>query len=167
MENQKLMEKIIGSFRRYYNISRNPGESSFDAEAEFHSLDEQYFLSKQAKISASGSNEYVFFASVDKLTGKELRSLDAEAWQEGLSRVELCPGHKNTDVALVIAAEAIEPEAKKQLEKISHYKSYFFTLKGWSDYRLIAVEASTGTAVCNRRGESLRKPILRVLQERD
>lgn len=151
------LEKLLPSFRRYYNIKREDVTPPFLAEAEFCTHDEQYFLMKSAKLFESESKEYIFFAGEEHLTLSRLNELDTIAWTECLSRVKPGEGHKNTDAALIILAEQIDDDAFGAIKKIRHHKSYCFSIHGWSNYRLIAIELSTGRVVHNRLGQSLKK----------
>ena len=56
-DKEALLEKVLRSFRAYYNIDRETPAEPFDAEASFDMRDEQYFLTKSARISQSDSHE--------------------------------------------------------------------------------------------------------------
>ena len=159
MNFQPSLQKIIQSFERYYSIKTENVVSPFVAEAEFHSHTEQYFLIREAKLSDIDSNEFVFFAEVPLLTQEKVLELDSRAWEEGLSRVKPYSGHRNSDVTLIIVADKIEEKVFKQIKKIKHSKSYYLSFWGWSNYRLMAYEVSTGKAVTNRLGSDLKKLI--------
>lgn len=152
-----ILEKVLEAYTRYYTINRETPSSPFAAEAVFHSRGEQYFLVKSAKLSESESNEYVFFAVEDEVDAAALQRLDRAAWTEGISRVNPHNGHRNSDVTLVILAEHISKESFSYIRKLHHYKSYRYGFQGWSSYRVIALESSTGQLACNRQGQSLRK----------
>ena len=163
MEKNGVLETVLHSFERYYNVKAGePGtdaSSPFTAEAVFHSHSEQYFLTRAAHIADIDSHECVFFAEEDILTPDRLEKLVNAAWEEGLSRVHPGPGHRNSDVALIIIADNIEETAFKQVSKIKRSKSYRFSLHGWSNFRLLAYEVSSGRVACNRAGKSLKKVI--------
>lgn len=156
------LEKLLPAFKRYYNIKLENVTEPFAAEAEFYTHDEQYFVLKSAKLFESESKEYIFFATEGHLTCARLEELDQKAWSECMERVRPGEGHKNTDGALIILAEKIEEEAFHRIKKIKHYKSYCFSIHGWSNYRLIAIELSSGRVVHNRLGQSLKKLISNI-----
>ncbi len=165
MDKNEILEKTLKAFQRYYNIKRDAVTEPFSAEAEFHTHDEHYFLSKSAKIFESESNEFVFFALEDELDKNTLHMLDQRAWEEGLSRVDLEESHKSSDVTLIIIADRVQDEAFQMIPKLKHYKSYLFTLRGWSNYRLITLEVSTGKISHNRQGGSLKKLLSNIVAE--
>ena len=160
----EALEKVLPSFEVYYNVRREDVTPPFIAEAIFHSHAEQYFLVKSARLSESESNEFVFFATADTLDEDLLNTLDKKAWETGLSRIHPHPDHKNSDVTLFILSQHITDDAFKKVQKLTHYKSYKFSLQGWSHYRLAAIELSSGRAAYNRQGQSLKKLVSNIFK---
>ena len=148
---------LLKSYIAYYNVTEENLTPPFAAEAEFHSHEEQFFLVKAAKLSESESKEFVFFAVTEHLTLQLAKQYDETAWETGLSRVKPHDGHRNSDVVLFILADKIDDDAAAYLKKLRRYQSYRHTLHGWSHYRVIAQEMSTGKAVFNRMGRQLKK----------
>ena len=151
------LDLLLKSYRRYYNIQTEDVEPPFAAEAVFHTHDEQYFLVKSAKLSEAESHEYVFFAAQENLTLADAQKLDRCAWERGISRVHPHASHRSSDVILIILAGHIEPDARDFIQKSKHYQSYRFTLHGWSSYKAVALETSSGILTHNRRGRDLKK----------
>lgn len=158
MTPDQALERLLRSYTRYYNVLRGRDvEPPFAAEAVFHSHDEQFVLVKSARISESDSHEYVFFATVDKLDAETAVALEQTAWDRGMARVQPHMNHRNSDVTLIMLAEHITPEAKLAVKKSKRSKSYKHSLHGWSSYRAIALETSSGDLVSNRLGRDLKK----------
>ena len=164
MNVQEALEKLLPSFRRYYNVKTEDVAAPFVAEAVFQSHNEQYFLVKSARISEANSNEFAYFYTADSLNAEQLKELDQCAWERGLKDVQPNYYHRSTDVALIIIAERIDEEAKKLMSKLNHSKSYQFGLKGYSNYRLVALELSTGKVTYNRQGQNLKKLLSNILK---
>ena len=162
MEMEEKLEKLLRSFERYYNVRRENVEEPFVAEAEFSLHDEQYFLVKSARLSEADSKEYVYFATEERLDSEGFLALDEAAWNRGVSRVRPHASHRNTDIVLVILAEEMEEEVFSVIPKTKHYKSYRLGFQGWSHYRLIAVELSSGRVATNRQGRSLEKLVRNI-----
>lgn len=160
------LDKLLQSFSTYYNISREGVSAPFDAVAEFHSRDEQFFLVKSAKMAEEEANEYVYFASTEKLDEESLRSLDEKAWTQGLSCVKPHSSHRSTDVTLIVLADRVEQHAMQLVRKMHHYKSYRLGFQGWSNYRLVAVDLSSGQVAYNRQGQVLRKFISNIFSQK-
>ena len=161
---QETLDKILPSFQKYYDIIRENVPAPFTAAAEFHSHDEQYFLIKSARLSESDSHEYIYFATVDQLNESVLKELDEKAWEIGFSKVKPHPDHRNTDITLFIVADQITDEAFAMVPKIKRYKSYKFGFQGWTHYRLVAFEHTSGRVAYNRQGESLKKLVRNISQ---
>ena len=157
MTAQEALQTLLKSYWRYYNVKEEGVEAPFAAEAEFLSQDVQYFLVKSAKLGEADSHEYIYFATEEHLTLERAKLLDETAWSRGMSRVEPKPNHRNSDVHLVILAEKMDDDAADFLKKLRRYESYNHMLWGWSHYRVIALETSTGRLACNRMGRDLKK----------
>ena len=157
MKGDDALQKLLKSFERYYTIKSDDLEPPFSAEAEFHAHGEQYFLVKAAHIADIDSNEYVFFAEEAVLSGQRLAELDSAAWEKGLSRIKPYFGHRNSDVTLIILADKIDEDVFAKIKKSKHYKSYKFSLFGWSSFRAVAYETSSGKVTYNMRGSDLKK----------
>ena len=162
MTSGEALEKLLPSFKRYYNIKTEDITPPFDAEAEFFTHDVAYILMKSAKLSESESREFIFFSALEHLDADTVSKLDETAWNTGMSRVEITPIHHSTDVSLIILADTIDKDAAKLIKKLRHHKSYCFNFKGFSRYRLIALETSTGKITYNHLGSELKKLISNI-----
>ena len=157
MNASDALEMLLRSYRQYYDIERENVTPPFAAEAAFHSHQSQYFLVRRATIGESESHEYVFFATPERLDLDTAKQLDETAWETGMSRVEPHRDHRNTDVSLLILADVIEPNVRSYLRRLHRSKSYGHMLQGWSNYRVVAIELSSGRLTSNRLGRDLKK----------
>lgn len=159
----EIIDKLLRSFQVYYNVKKEDVEPPFVAEAEFHTHDEQFFLVKSAVLAEAESREYIYFAAEKFLDETLLLRLDKAAWESGMKRVKPHKDHRNTDVSLFIVAEKISEEAFVKIPKLRHYQSYHLGLQGWSHYRLVAIEQSSGRVVYNRFGRIYKKLIRNII----
>ena len=173
MNSNGALELFLKSFEHYYNVYTKNVEAPFVAEAEFKSHSEQYLLVKSAKLADIDSNEYVFFykhaddcannndsqtqAASSPLSPKILEELSKLAWERALLKVHPYYGHRNTDVTLIILSEKVCEEAFKLVKKLNFYKSYKLGFYGWSAFRLLVCETSSGRNASNRRGSDLKR----------
>lgn len=165
MNISEMTDRILKSYESYYNIKRDEDVlPPFAAEAVFHSHNEQYVLIKSAKLSEQDSNEFVFFANEEHLDVQRLAQLDETAWNAGLSRVVPHKNHRNSDVTLVIIADTVSKEAVSAIKKLHHYKSYRMGFQGWSNYRIIVLENSSGILTYNRQGRELKKLYRKIIK---
>ena len=63
MDLSEVLEKLLPSYKQYYDIYTENILSPFKAEAKFVSHQEQYFLVHSAKLSDIDSTEHIYFAS--------------------------------------------------------------------------------------------------------
>ncbi len=166
MDRQELYERFLEAYTVYYNVQRENVTEPFDAEAVFQAKNEQYFLIKSAKIAEIQANEYVFFASRDHLTMEELGILDQKAWDEAMSRITPNPNHKSSDATLIVIADTVDPLIGKNITGYKHAKSYKAGFWGFSNYKLVVIEASSGNASYNRQGRDLKKLVTDIMKNK-
>ena len=149
----EALERVLRSYQTYYNIKTEAVEPPFAAEAIFGSHNEQYFLIKKAKVADIDTNETVYFATEESLSKDRLLELDSIAWERGTANVQpssILTGHA-------------EEDALTQVKKCKHYQSYLWGFHGWSNYRLIVAELSSGRIVHNRHGQILKKLVKKAM----
>lgn len=166
MNTKAFLEELIPSYRTYYDVKTEDVEAPFVAEAEFHSHEERFFLSRRAIIDEVENNEKVYFATIDTLTCEDFYKLDEEAWRRGTASVKPSEHHQSSDVSLIIIASSINIDAFKAIKKTKHTLSYKHCLHGYSNYHLIAVDLSSGTIVHNPLGYTMKKIVRSVLREK-
>ncbi len=157
MEKAEALAKLLRSYERFYDINTDDPMEPFAAQAAFSLHEEQYFLTRSARISEVDSKEYVYFATDDLLDMQTLEELDSRAWEDGIGRGEPHKDHRNSDIILIILADRVDPEVMKRIPGMRHYKSYRHGLHGWSHYKLAVIELSTGKTAANRQGRDLKK----------
>ena len=158
MNYTQAIEKLFPAFEQYYNLSKTT-EAPFCATAEFRSHNEQYLLVRSAHIADIDSNEYIYFATEERLGTEKLTSLAEEAWKQGLAKITPYYGHKNSDITLIIFAEKIDEEVKKSVRKIKKYQSYKFGFFGWSRFKLILAQFPEKNYWSNSHGSDFKKLI--------
>ena len=156
------MEKLLKSFGQYYDVRTENVIAPFVAQAEFHAHDEHYVFVRAAKISESDSNEYVYFHQGEKLDLFLLNTLCHKAWTDGISKINPYFGHRNSDVVLVVLADFVDDAEKKKIKKMRYYKSYKFSFCGWSHFKLVVKELSSGKVFCNNQGTVFRKTLSNI-----
>ena len=157
---------ILSDLLQYQNRGWRKQESldpPFAAEAIFGSHNEQYFLIKKAKVADIDTNETVYFATEESLSKERLLELDSIAWERGTANVQPSSKHRNSDVVLIILTAHAGEDALAQVKKCRHYQSYLWGFHGWSNYRLIVAELSSGRIVHNRHGQILKKLVKKAM----
>ena len=157
------LDALLPLYKNYYNVNTDGCEPPFAAEAVFTSHNEQYYLIKAAKVADININEYVYFAKSGDLSEKDLASLTDTAWERGLSHVVPGYDHRSTDITLYILADNIEEDLIRKIKKTRRYKSWKWGFNGWSNFKLVAIECSSGRAYYNHQGRSLKKLVGNIL----
>ena len=164
MELTQVIEKLLPAFEQYYTVKKENVTPPFCAEAEFRSHNEQYFLVRSAHIADIDSNEFIYFATSEDLQDEKLGELINAAWNTGLAKVQPYNGHRNSDVSLLIFTKTISPEIIKTIKKTKLYKSYKFSLYGWSHFKLAVCNTSDMEVYTNRQGKDYAKLIKNNIQ---
>lgn len=157
MDKQSVLEKLLQAYRKYYTINTDTPPEPFAAQAVFSAHGENYFLVKEAVFAEIDSNEYVYFALEDVPDAARIETLGSIAWEDGMKRVHPGSTHRNSDVILIVIAQQVSDETARAVRKAEYYRSYRFGLQGWSHYKLIVYELSSGRIFHNRQGKSLKK----------
>lgn len=165
MTSLELLEKLLPSYKEYYDVNRDNVLSPFKAEAKFVSHVEQYFLVHAAKLSDIDSTEHIYFAAQEKLALEELKEMSAKAWEDGLKSVVPYYGHRNSDVTVIVLCDEVEPEVLKGCRKIKFSKSYKYTIYGWSNFKLVVVDMKNNKVVSNFKGEDTKSFIKKFIKK--
>ncbi|MBO4377067.1 MAG: hypothetical protein IKY04_07885 [Lachnospiraceae bacterium] len=163
MTTDEVLQKFLKSYQAYYNIETEECLKPFDAVAHFSVHNEQYMLVKAAKYADVVSNEYVYFYKADTLEEEKVKELTDIAWEDGVNKVVPDSTHRNSDVTVYLICEKISDGAKKLAKKTRHYKSYAFGFKGWSNFRLVAIETSSNEVTYNYQGRLQKKLVSNIL----
>lgn len=163
MNTEILYEGLIDAYAGYYNIKRESVTAPFDAEGYFSNEAEQFFLVKAAKIAFVNSYEYVYFRKCGRISLDELTRLDRIAWETGILKVKPGADHKNTDIALIVVSDVVTQDVRDKIETFKHSKNYKLGLHGFSNYRMVVIEAPSKTVLTNRRGRDLRDFVTTVI----
>ncbi len=164
MTTDEIFDKLTEAYGGYYNIERDDVLKPFDARGYLSNEAQQYFLVKAAHIASVNSYEYVYLKKCADLDNRFLGELDKKAWEDGISHVRPTSDHKNTDVALIVIADRVADEVKSAMDTYKHSKNYKLGFFGFSNYRLVVIEAFSGLILTNRRGRDLKDFIAHTLK---
>lgn len=160
---QARLEKLLDAYSHYYDIAHDVvvEGGSFPATAFFYLRDENYLISKQHVLSAVEQYEYVYYFLTDHLDAQTLQTQMELSKQAGLSHVKPHKEHMFSYVTLVVLANTIDPDAKRLIKRTWFRKNYLFTLHGWMEYHLAAMECDTNSFFSNPAGREARKNLER------
>ena len=67
-----------------------------------------------------------------------------------------------TYLTAVVLYDSADPQALAQLKKLKKRREYKLSLHGWMEFRIAAVDISTGEITANRSGKILQKDLKRL-----
>ena len=160
---QERLDKLLNAYSHQYDIDRDVivDGGAFPATAFYHLRDENYLISKQHVLSAVEQYEYVYFFLTDHLDADTLRAQIELSKKSGLSHVKPHKEHMFSYVTLVVLANTVDPEAKRLIRHTRLRKNYRFTLYGWMEYHVAAMECNTNSFFSNPAGRGARKNLER------
>jgi len=85
---------------------------------------------------------------------------DFEAFLKQFQSAVVTPGREHMCSlinGIMVSEEGVASEVAKTVKRYAHAKSYLFSLKGWSEIRIAAVDLAKGEVVISRRGKKLQK----------
>lgn len=160
---QERLDKLLNVYSHHYDIARDVTVEGgfFPATAFYYLRDENYLISRQHVLSAVEQHEYVYFYLTDHLDVETLEKQIEISSQAGLSHVKPSKEHMFSYVTLMVLANTIDPEAKKLIKHTRLRKNYLFTIHGWMEYHIAAMECNTNSFLSNMAGREARKNLER------
>lgn len=164
---QEAVDKMLGGYETYYNIHRAEEYETCDdvlvARCDFYEHSQKYVLSKKAELWSADCEEFVYLFSLDKLTLDIYNRCRDFAYNDGMSRASIGPGHMYTYITPIFICDSYEEEAVKALKKCNLYKSFRFSLHGWLDVHVAVLGVNDNKICTNRSGRRVEKVMKNVL----
>ncbi|WP_251209998.1 hypothetical protein [Acetatifactor aquisgranensis] len=157
--------RLLDGYRAYFNITMFEEEHKpLTAICEFFEHSEKYVLSRQANLWSANCEEFVYLFDVEHLTQEIYERCRDEAYEDGMKRANIGPGHMYTYITPVFVCDTCQEEARKALKKCRIYKSFRFSLHGWMDFHAAVLEVSEGNRITtNRSGRCVEEILKNVL----
>lgn len=155
---------LLDRYEAYYNITRFEEEQKpLTALCEFFEHSEKFILHRKAELWSADCEEFIFLYETERLTADIFRKCIDQAYEEGMKRANIGPGHMYTYITPVFICDSCDADARKALRKCRIYKSFHFAFHGWMDFHVAALEVTTDTITTNRSGKCLEAVMKRVL----
>lgn len=166
MTGKELFDKLLASYQSSYDVDRayDINGDIYDAHASFNVTSAKYVLVKKAELWKANCFEHAFF----RVAG-ELNKRDIDKFKEHvISYIEpqlvrggrKCPekDHMYTYMTgLFICEDGVTEEAKNAVKKFSYIKNYRFTIRGYSEVRLLVFDLKNKKVFGNRSAKDLVK----------
>lgn len=163
LTHEELTNALLRSYETYYDIDRVNDGSPLVATCDFHSTSERYVLVKRAKLWAAETNEYVFLFHVDELTMDSLARCRDLALKRGMEKIHPHSEHMYSHITAILLCDKAQPDALELLERYKKSASFKLSLHGWMEYRIAAVDLSTGEVFANRKGKEVKQSLCKIM----
>ncbi len=163
---EEALERLLKSYESYFNIYRlTPQQEGVPiaARCEYFQHSEKYVVSRRAELWSSDCEEFVYFFNLPKLDEEHLAQCREYAYSDGMSRLNIKPGHMYSYITSIFIVDDCEPSARKKLKATRIYKSFHFSLHGWMDYHTAVVELNNSKITSNGTGRSTAKILKKIL----
>ena len=161
---QTLVEHLKKVYSAYYDIEAVDDGTGLQAVCAYHLRDSQYVLVKQAELWAAESHEYLYLWSLERLDLPALEAVFRRVLEDGEPRIRPHSQHMYTYLTAVVLYDRADPDALAQLKKLKKRREYKLSLHGWMEFRIAALEVSTGEVTVNRSGKSMQKDLRRLTE---
>ena len=156
---QALVEHLKRVYSAYYDIQAVEDGTGLKALCAYHLRDSQYVLVKRAELWAAETHEYLYLYSLPRLDFTSLVELQARTLEDGMPRIRPHSQHMCTYLSAVVLCDQADPDALAQLQKLKKHRDFKLSLHGWMEFRIAAVDLSTGDIATNRSGKDLGKSL--------
>ncbi|MDO4312529.1 MAG: hypothetical protein Q4C52_05545 [Eubacteriales bacterium] len=166
MTGTELLEQLLDSYQSSYDIAKpfDINGDVYDAYASFNVTSAKYVLIKKAELWRANCFEHTFFRYLDNLSSKDLETfhrhvveyIEPELVRGGKS----CPDkdHMYTFMTGIFICENGVPEdVKKQFKKYHFVKNYRFSIRGYSEVRLLVFDLKNRKIFGNAAAKDLVK----------
>lgn len=161
---QEMVERLKEVYAAYYDIEAVDDGSALKALCAYHMRDSQYVLVKKAELWAAESHEYLYLWSLDRLDVPAVEEICRRVLSDGEPRVKPHSQHMYTYLTAVVLCDSACPEALAQLKKLKKRREFKLSLHGWMEFRIAAVDLSTGEITANRSGKAMVKDLKRLVE---
>lgn len=160
---ENLVERLKKACSAYYDIEDIQDGTPLKALCSYHLRDSQYVLVKQAELWAAESHEYLYLWSTDHLDTPLVEEIFRRVTEDGEPRVRPHAQHMYTYLTAVVLYDSADPLALARLKKLKRRREFKLSLHGWMEFRIAAVDLSTGEVTTNRSGKLIGKDVKRLV----
>ena len=151
------LAQMLQQYAPYFDITTYDDNTPLKNQCVFHSRSEKYVLSKKAQLWAAETNEYLYIFSVPALTIDIFTACRDRALALGMELVKPHSEHMYSYITAIILYDEAEKEALQALQQYKKTQNFKFSLHGWMEYRIAAVNVHTHTISTNKSGKDVKQ----------
>lgn len=158
------LQKLFRSYRTSYDLTIPYvcGGVEFAAYGHFYAHQEKYILAEEIQMWETKGYDHIFFLETEAVSAETLTEMDRvirSIAEPGLVRGGQRYPEKNhmySDITYVIVSSSkIKPELIKHVNRYRFSKNYLFTIRGWCDARVVAVDLAENRVYGNAKAKNL------------
>ena len=159
---ERVLEGLKKAYTTYFDIEEIDDGTALKARCDYHMRDSQYVLVKKAELWAAESHEYLYLWDAGRLDTAGVEEIFRRTLADGEPRVRPHAQHMYTYLTAVALCDSARPDALARLKKLKKRREFKLSLHGWMEFRIAAVDLSTGELTVNRAGRALAKDLKRL-----
>lgn len=164
MVSTAYLQKLFRSYGSSYDLTipYACGGVEFAAYGHFYAHQEKYILVEEIQMWATKGFDHIFFLETETVSDETLAEMDRVI--RSIAEPELVRGgqrypeknHMYSDITYVIvSSDKIKPELIKRVNNYRFSKNYLFTVRGWCDARVVAVDLAENRVYGNAKAKKL------------
>lgn len=157
------LTQLLQQYEPYFDITTYD-DMPLKSQCVFHSRSEKYVLSKKAQLWAAETNEYLYLFSVPVLTTDTFITCRDQALARGMALVKPHREHMYSYITAIILYDAAEEDALQALQRYKKSQNFKFSLHGWMEYRIAAVNVHTHAISANKSGKDVKQFLQNISQ---
>lgn len=159
MTGANLLKTLLELFRSDYDVEEicNINGDVYDAYASFNATSAKYVLVHSAELWRTNCFEHVFFRLTDRLKARDIERfqrqigdyIEPELVRDGKKYPP--KDHMYTYMtAIFICENGVEEEAEEAVKRFRYVKNYLFTVRGYSEAKVLVFDLKAGRIFGNR-----------------
>ena len=155
MDTYTYIGTLYNRYCIYYNTSKDVVvlNKTVDIFARYKDIRGRTFLTSKDIIDSFETNEICFVKHFEKIDINSLIDFTEFLKRAAEKYVEPKRGHMCTYITgVIITQDDIDDELKRLIKKFKYSKSYFFTLHGWCETRLLLINPTKDEFIANKPG---------------
>lgn len=163
MTGDYLLGKLLDSFQNSYDVERTCDINGdiYDAYARFNVTSSKYVLVKKAELWRAKCFEHVFFCLRNKLEKEDIEKFGKQI--DEYIEPQLVRGgarwpekdHMYTYMTAIFICEEVSEEVEKMVKQFRYMKNYLFTIRGYSEARILVFDLKKQKIFGNRAAKEL------------
>lgn len=160
---ETVLERLKKGCAAYYDVEEIDDGTALKALCAYHTRDSQYVLVKKAELWAAENHEYLYLWDAGRLDAGAVEEIFRRTLADGELRVRPHAQHMYTYLTAVALYDSAQPDALARLKGLRKRREYKLSLHGWMEFRIAAVDLSTGEVTTNRAGKALGRDLKRMV----